>query len=114
VVEAGGVSALAEALERLPGVHVLTIGDLMLDEYVWGRVSRISPEAPVPVVEVEGRSHVPGGAANVASGVGALGGTASPGGVVGDDEHDAVKVTHITRTIVYPKNPDAEGLRGAD
>jgi rfaE bifunctional protein kinase chain/domain len=87
VVEASGVSALAEALERLPGVRVLTIGDLMLDEYVWGRVSRISPEAPVPVVEVEGRSHVPGGAANVASGVVALGGTASLGGVVGDDEH---------------------------
>ena len=87
MVEVGGVSALAEALERLPGVRVLTIGDLMLDEYVWGRVSRISPEAPVPVVEVEGRSHVPGGAANVASGVVALGGSAALGGVIGDDEH---------------------------
>lgn len=69
------MSVLAEAVERLPGVRVLTVGDLMLDEYVWGRVSRISPEAPVPVVEVEGHSHVPGGAANVASGVVALGGS---------------------------------------
>jgi rfaE bifunctional protein kinase chain/domain len=84
--ETGGVSALAEALERLTGVRVLTVGDLMLDEYVWGRVSRISPEAPVPVVEVDGHSHVPGGAANVASGVVALGGSAVLGGVVGADE----------------------------
>ncbi len=84
------MSALADAVERLPGVRVLTIGDLMLDEYVWGRVSRISPEAPVPVVEVEGRSHVPGGAANVASGIVALGGSAALGGVVGADEHGRV------------------------
>ena len=80
------MSPLAEAVERLAGVRVLTIGDLMLDEYVWGRVSRISPEAPVPVVEVDGHSHVPGGAANVASGIVALGGSAVLGGVVGADE----------------------------
>ena len=86
MVEAGGVTALTDALDGLPGVRVLTIGDLMLDEYVWGRVSRISPEAPVPVVEVEEHSHVPGGAANVASGIVALGGTAVLGGVVGADE----------------------------
>ena len=80
------MSPLAEAVERLAGVRVLTIGDLMLDEYVWGSVSRISPEAPVPIVEVDGHSHVPGGAANVASGVVALGGSAVLGGVVGADE----------------------------
>ncbi len=108
MVEAGGVSALAEALERLPGVHVLTIGDLMLDEYVWGRVSRISPEAPVPVVEVEGRSHVPGGAANVASGVVALGGTASLGGVVGDDEHG-----RQLREVLAERSVDCAGVLAA-
>ena len=48
--------------------RVLVIGDLMLDEFVWGRVSRISPEAPVPVVEVIRESYYPGGAANVAHG----------------------------------------------
>lgn len=80
------MTALAEALESLPGVRVLTIGDLMLDEYVWGRVSRISPEAPVPVVEVDRHTHLPGGAANVASGIAALGGSALLGGVVGADE----------------------------
>ena len=46
--------------------RVLVAGDLMLDEYIWGRVSRISPEAPVPVVEVTAESYYPGGAANVA------------------------------------------------
>jgi len=48
---------------------VLVAGDLMLDEYIWGRVSRISPEAPVPVVQVTGESYYPGGAANVARNV---------------------------------------------
>ena len=46
--------------------RILVIGDLMLDEFVWGKVGRISPEAPVPVVEVTGESLYPGGAANVA------------------------------------------------
>jgi D-beta-D-heptose 7-phosphate kinase/D-beta-D-heptose 1-phosphate adenosyltransferase len=51
---------------RFAGQRVLVIGDLMLDEFIWGRVSRISPEAPVPVVNVTGESYYPGGAANVA------------------------------------------------
>ena len=67
------------------GATVLTLGDVMLDEYVWGEVQRISPEAPVPVVEVQRRTHVPGGAANAAAGVVALGGRALLGGVVGAD-----------------------------
>src|SRR5207245_574046 len=51
------------------GKRVLEIGDLMLDEFIWGKVSRISPEAPVPVVNVTGESYYPGGAANVARNV---------------------------------------------
>jgi rfaE bifunctional protein kinase chain/domain len=73
-------------IERLEGARAVAVGDVMLDEYVWGHVSRISPEAPVPVVDVQGRSHVPGGAANVAAGVVALGGSAVLGGVAGADE----------------------------
>src|SRR5205823_14963842 len=57
---------LQEILERAPAKRILVIGDLMLDEFVWGKVARISPEAPVPVVEVTGESFFPGGAANVA------------------------------------------------
>lgn len=56
----------AEILDRAASKRVLVIGDLMLDEFVWGKVGRISPEAPVPVVEVTGESFFPGGAANVA------------------------------------------------
>src|SRR3982750_1098175 len=57
---------LEQILDRAPGQRLLVIGDLMLDEFVWGKVGRISPEAPVPVVEVTGESFYPGGAANVA------------------------------------------------
>ncbi|MDE3164832.1 MAG: D-glycero-beta-D-manno-heptose-7-phosphate kinase [Acidobacteriota bacterium] len=55
-----------ETIARFASQRVLVIGDLMLDEFLWGKVSRISPEAPVPVVEVSGESYYPGGAANVA------------------------------------------------
>ncbi|PYJ42583.1 MAG: hypothetical protein DME86_05155 [Verrucomicrobia bacterium] len=57
---------LLEILDRASTQRVVVIGDLMLDEFVWGKVGRISPEAPVPVVEVSGESFYPGGAANVA------------------------------------------------
>jgi rfaE bifunctional protein kinase chain/domain len=57
---------LEQIFARAPGKRILVIGDLMLDEFVWGKVGRISPEAPVPVVEVTGESFYPGGAANVA------------------------------------------------
>ncbi|MBV9745858.1 MAG: hypothetical protein JO099_19010 [Acidobacteriia bacterium] len=55
-----------ELIRRFRELRILVAGDLMLDEFIWGRVSRISPEAPVPVVNVTGESYYPGGAANVA------------------------------------------------
>jgi len=60
------VRRLGEILAGANKKRILVIGDLMLDEFVWGKVGRISPEAPVPVVEVTGESLYPGGAANVA------------------------------------------------
>ncbi len=57
---------LREILARAAGKRIAVAGDLMLDEFVWGKVGRISPEAPVPVVEVTGETFYPGGAANVA------------------------------------------------
>jgi rfaE bifunctional protein kinase chain/domain len=60
------LNRLEQILDRAPSRRITVIGDLMLDEFVWGKVSRISPEAPVPVVEVTGESFYPGGAANVA------------------------------------------------
>jgi D-beta-D-heptose 7-phosphate kinase/D-beta-D-heptose 1-phosphate adenosyltransferase len=67
------------------GKRILVIGDLMLDEFIWGKVSRISPEAPVPVVNVTGESYYPGGAANVARNVREFTPGAAVMGIVGDD-----------------------------
>jgi len=67
--------------------RVLVIGDLMLDEFVWGRVSRISPEAPVPVVEVIRESYYPGGAANVARNVREFTPAVFVMGLIGEDSH---------------------------
>lgn len=80
-------SRLDAILNGIAGRHVLVIGDVMMDEYVWGNVRRISPEAPVMVVEVDRESYMPGGAANVVNNVQALGGKTSMIGVIGDDEH---------------------------
>ena len=74
-----------QLLEGLRAAHVLVIGDLMLDVYLRGGASRISPEAPVPVVRVLEEWRALGGAANVAANLGALGAAASLVGVVGDD-----------------------------
>src|SRR3989338_2462476 len=64
---------------------ILVVGDCMLDEFIWGQVNRISPEAPVPVVWVQSESVMPGGAANVANNIRALGGAVTVVGVVGED-----------------------------
>jgi rfaE bifunctional protein kinase chain/domain len=76
---------LDQILERARSVRVLVIGDVMLDTYLWGQASRISPEAPVPVVRVAEETRALGGAANVATNVVALGAACSVAGVVGDD-----------------------------
>lgn len=80
--------ACLTALQSFADKRVMVIGDLMLDEHIWGRVERISPEAPVMVVQVDSPESDcrPGGAANVANNIRALGGEASVVGVVGDDE----------------------------
>jgi D-beta-D-heptose 7-phosphate kinase/D-beta-D-heptose 1-phosphate adenosyltransferase len=72
-------------LRAMRGKRVLVLGDVMLDEFLWGRVARISPEAPVPVVEIERESFHVGGAGNVARNVRALEGEATLVGVVGRD-----------------------------
>ncbi len=80
-----GVERAREILAGARGRRVLVVGDLMLDRYVTGRVNRISPEAPVPVVQVTDEHVRPGGAANVALNIQALGGQAVVAGTVGDD-----------------------------
>ena len=78
--------ALKQYIQRFPQASVLVVGDLILDHYVMGKVSRISPEAPVPVVHVESESLRLGGAANVFNNILALGGKADLCGVIGADE----------------------------
>jgi D-glycero-beta-D-manno-heptose-7-phosphate kinase len=92
-------------LSRLQGRIVLIIGDVMLDHFVIGRVDRISPEAPVPVVRFEHEDFRLGGAANVASNVVALGGRAHLAGVVGADQESRRLRDALTRL-----NIDTDGL----
>jgi D-beta-D-heptose 7-phosphate kinase/D-beta-D-heptose 1-phosphate adenosyltransferase len=80
---------LRQIVERLSAGRILVAGDLMLDEFIWGRVSRISPEAPVPVVEVTSESYYPGGAANVARNVRELGAAVRVAGIAGADAQGA-------------------------
>jgi D-glycero-beta-D-manno-heptose-7-phosphate kinase len=77
---------VTEILERLRDRSVVVLGDVMLDEFVWGDVTRISPEAPVPVVDVRRESVHLGGAANVLANLVALGARGSVVGVIGNDD----------------------------
>lgn len=70
-------------IDKFKELRVLVIGDLMLDEYLWGKVDRISPEAPVPVVAVEKKSHTLGGAGNVINNLSAMGAKVFAVGTVG-------------------------------
>jgi D-beta-D-heptose 7-phosphate kinase/D-beta-D-heptose 1-phosphate adenosyltransferase len=74
----------------MAGTRAAVIGDVMLDEQITGKADRISPEAPVPVVQVEAHEHRPGGAANVAANLAALGATVAVAGVVGADPQAAI------------------------
>lgn len=94
-----------EICHKFPGKKILVIGDLMLDHWVWGKVSRISPEAPVPVVDVEHYSYTPGGAANVVSNLKALGATVDIMGVVGADD-----AGRRLRTMLRRQGVGTEGI----
>src|SRR5438309_10502821 len=71
------------------GKRILVIGDVMLDEFIWGKVSRISPEAPVPVVNVVSESYYPGGGANVARNIREFTAGVAMTGLTGADAHGA-------------------------
>lgn len=83
----GGEKRKMESLlKRFKEISLLVIGDVMMDRFIWGKVSRISPEAPVPVVLFEREEFLLGGAANVVNNIRSLGGKGTICGVVGDDE----------------------------
>jgi D-beta-D-heptose 7-phosphate kinase/D-beta-D-heptose 1-phosphate adenosyltransferase len=90
----------AEIIGAFEGRRIVVVGDLMLDRFIWGAVKRISPEAPVPVVEVERESQHLGGAGNVVANLVALGARAWPVGVVGDDAGAEMLVDEFRRAGV--------------
>jgi len=97
---------LTEAIRsRFGSVRVLVVGDVMLDEYLLGAVSRLSPEAPVPVVEIRDRQYVAGGAGNVAANVVSLGARCHVIGLCGEDE-----AAHTMRSILGRGGVDVEGI----
>ncbi len=87
-------------IDAFRGKRILVIGDVMLDRYLWGKVERISPEAPVPVVEVVRETFSMGGAANVAHNLSALGAEAWLVGVIGDDPAGARLAGELMRAGV--------------
>jgi len=87
-------SRLIEIIKSWKGKKIAVIGDIMLDEYIIGKIERISPEAPVPILEVEEERHVLGGAANVANNIKALNGEPILFGVIGED-HGGEKIINL-------------------
>lgn len=108
---------LRAVVERLAGCRVLVIGDAMLDEYLRGDVTRISPEAPVPVLEVRTHEWTLGGAANAAANLQSLGGAVTLVGVIGADDTAGVLAAQLAqrrianRTVVDPERPTSKKTR---
>ena len=96
---------LTAYVDRFSSARVLVVGDVVLDHYIWGKVSRISPEAPVPVVNVTRESLLLGGATNVVNNIHSLGGSVSVCGVIGQDEAGKQLLQ-----LLYKKGIRAEGL----
>ncbi len=92
-------------LKRFKNSRVIVLGDLILDQFIWGNVERISPEAPVPVVRVVRENYMPGGSANVALNIKSLGGDVAVCGVVGDDFYGRNLISFLK-----DKKIDTEGI----
>ena len=102
------LATLRAIVGRFAGRKVMVLGDLMLDRYVWGRVERISPEAPVPVVEVERETYALGGAGNVAANLRALGAEPILVSVVGDDHDGQLLCRALASRGVEPRRVIAD------
>src|SRR4249920_4093495 len=97
------LSSLRAVVAKFRGRRVAVLGDVMLDRYLWGRVDRISPEAPVPVVEIERESLALGGAGNVAANLKALGAEPVLVSVVGDDADGKMLCRSLAGRGVAPR-----------
>jgi len=88
---------LKKIINNFHKVNILVVGDLILDEYIWGSVDRISPEAPVPVVWANKRTYVPGGAANVAGNINSLDGGVCLVGIIGKDKNKDILLSELKK-----------------
>ncbi len=86
-----------QIVNKFSQANILVIGDLILDEFIWGDVERISPEAPVPVVWAKKRTFIPGGAANVANNISSLGGNVCLAGVIGKDKNTRILLSELKK-----------------
>ncbi|MBI5200541.1 MAG: hypothetical protein HY925_03060, partial [Elusimicrobia bacterium] len=109
---------LRELVDRFASKRILVCGDLMLDHYIRGKVSRISPEAPVPIVQVKSESHVPGGAGNVCMNIAALGSSVTVLSVVGAEAAGETLLSDLhsrgvdTSAVVQdPERPTSQKVR---
>jgi D-glycero-beta-D-manno-heptose-7-phosphate kinase len=91
-------------INKFNGKKIAVVGDLMLDVYVWGKVSRISPEAPVPVVHVKRKSYALGGAANVMCNITSLGGEALAFGIIGKGDNGVFLLDLMNEQGINTKN----------
>lgn len=94
---------LKRIINRFNKAKVLVVGDIILDEYIWGNVDRISPEAPVPVVWANKRTYVPGGAANVANNIRSLNGEVCLLGVTGKDRNTDILFSELKNRKINTK-----------
>ena len=88
---------LKKIINKFSKAKILVVGDLILDEYIWGDVERISPEAPVPVVWANKKTYVPGGAANVANNICSLGGKVCLVGIIGKDKNKNILLAELKK-----------------
>src|SRR3974390_1102249 len=100
------MSEYTDLLQRFPSTRLLVAGDVMLDRYIYGSVTRISPEAPVPVVQKTREVAAPGGAANTAANIAALGASVTLLGVTGRDN----AATMLARCLEDKRVPSASLL----
>lgn len=96
---------LGSIVSRFKKARILVVGDVMLDEFIWGTVSRISPEAPVPVVWAARDTFMPGGAGNVAANIASLGAEVYICGIIGEDEKGRILSAELAKRSI-----DVSGL----
>lgn len=96
---------IPDIVDNFAGKRILVIGDIILDHFVRGNAERISPEAPVPVVDVQNETYLPGGAGNVAYNIASLGGRVSLAGIIGTDH-----MADIMRSLLNERNIGVSGI----